>query len=709
MASQRYELLHAGITAALEDTAKQDSLYRCMKRGRDNRAATLAEMAGADTFRDEVKAVKERSIARQDELLEQFVANAEKRGAKVFLAKDGAAAIEYVLGIAEERQAKILAKSKSLTTEEIEINEPLQKAGLRVVETDLGELIIQLVGEKPYHLVFPSVHKTTAEVAKIFADETGQPVASDIPSIMPVVRKYLRPIFLNTDIGMTGANIGIAETGGIVIETNEGNGRLVSSIGNCHICVMGMEKIVETIEDAMLMVIAHGVSATGQLPTTYVTWMHGRSPLGEGARQSRESHIIILDNGRSEMRQDPALREALHCIRCGACMNICPTYGVVGGHLFGHIYPGPIGIPWTAQVHGLDRAGDFAPLCLSCGLCKEICPAQIDIPMMIAEVKHRDSAGHPPPSVDRSMMAAEGRAALGSAMAPLSNWILKQPLARVVLEKVAGVDRRRPVPQFRRPSLAKRLKNRESEQALETAKHKAVLFADVYANYNAPELGMAIVEHLERGGCHVAFPEQKASGFPYIAYGDLKKAREQARYNVAQLAPLAREGYDIISPEPTAVYALKVSYPKLLEDDEDARVDARVVSEKTRELFAYLLMIEEEPGPSALEGRRFGFHCACHQRPLSAGRPAMEWLRRRGAEVELVETGTCCGMGGTFGLKAGPLGYGLSQAVGRHLFDAFKESGVDAIVTESSVCKMQLEQGTGLPVYHPLDVPDHAL
>lgn len=234
------------------------------------------------------------------------------------------------------RGARIIAKSKSLTTEEIDLNQPLIEAGIDVVETDLGELIIQLAGEKPFHLVFPSIHKMAPEVAEIFSRTTGQAVADDIPSIMKVVRTYLRPIFLKAEIGLTGANVGIAETGGICIETNEGNARLVSSLKSCHICLIGMEKIVETIEDALLMVLAHPVSASGQLPTNYVTWMHGRSPLGEGAAgEERESHIIILDNGRTAMRGDADMREALYCIRCGAYINICPTYGVVGGHTFG--------------------------------------------------------------------------------------------------------------------------------------------------------------------------------------------------------------------------------------------------------------------------------------------------------------------------------------------------------------------------------------
>ena len=698
--TDRYTKLSASIRDSIKNPKHSNALVRCMERGREKRSEMLARIDGGAAFREDVRIAKERCIEEQDVLLERFVTNCEKRGTKVFIAKDGLAAIEYVLNLAQERGAETIAKSKSLTTEEIEINDPLIEAGLRVVETDLGELIIQLVHEKPFHLVFPSVHKMTADVAEIFSKEIGEDVEPDIPSIMKVVRAYLRPIFLSADIGMTGANIGIAETGTIVVETNEGNGRLVSSIGDCHVCVMGMEKIVDTVEDALLMVMAHPVSASGQFPTTYVTWMSGRSPLGTPDGDApRESHIIILDNGRTEMRKDESMRESLHCIRCGACMNICPTYGVVGGHTFGHIYPGPIGIPWTAQVHGLKTAGDFAHLCISCGLCKEICPAQIDMPTMIAEVKQRDAVTHPPPVVNRVMMAADHYARFACATAPFSNWGMRSRLVRGLMERVLGLDASRPIPTFARTTLTKRLARRRSP--VRAPKGRVALFVDVYANYNAPELGMAAVEHLEALGYEVIVPEQRASGYPFIAYGDLHRARETAAFNVDRLSRVAGDDCTIVAIEPTAAYCLKVSYPKLLRKSRKSGV----VAAHSHELFDFLAQHEPAQVDSArLKGKRFGFHVSCHQRPLDGGNTTLDWLRRRGAEIELIETGTCCGMGGTFGMKAGALGAELSRAVGEPLCDLFKEAGVDAVVTESSVCAIQLRDGTGLPVYHPLEL-----
>lgn len=706
MADERYRRLSAKIRAAIADRPRREALYSAMKRGRDSRAKAVRELPGGEAFRDEVRAIKLRCLERQDELLDRFADNARKRGAQVYRAADGAEAIAQVLEIARKCGAKTVAKSKSLTSEEIEVNHPIEAAGIRVIETDLGELIIQLVHEKPYHLVFPAVHKTAKEVAEIFEKETGKPVGEDVDEIMKVVRRYLRPIFLHADIGMTGANVAIAETGAIVIETNEGNARLVSSIPGVHVCIMGMEKVVETFDDALVMMLAHPLSAVGQKLTTYVTLMAGRSPLGSGPDgKPRETHIIILDNGRTAMRADSALSDALNCIRCGACMNICPTYGVIGGHTFGHIYPGPIGIPWTAAVHGLENAAEFAPLCVSCGLCKEICPVKIDIPMMIAEVKHRDLEQSPQLLANRVLMQADAMARIGSLTAPIANLMLKFPPVRWLMEKTLGLDRHRKLPRFAFRTFKRRFASWRRMKRTPAAKRRVAFFVDLYANFNNPDLGMAAVEWLDAYGCDVLLPPQRSSGYPYISYGDLDRARRTAAYNVEQFAPFARDGCDIVATEPTASYCLRLAYPKLLAGDPDARI----VSERTHEIFAYLIKLEDESGgrpgfSERLKGRRFGFHISCHQRPLGAGTEAMEWLRRQGAEVKLVETGTCCGMAGTFGLKVGPLGYDLSQAVGEPLFEAFREAEVEVIVTESSVCGIHLAEGTGLEIRHPLEL-----
>ena len=704
MGLETYEPLIKQLKNMLGQKERAAALYAAMKRGRDGRARTMQEFADFNEYRHGIRKIKERSIDNLDKLLERFMEEAQKRGAHVYVARDGPDAISYIMNILKQKQARLIIKSKSLTSEEIEFNEPFEKAGYEVYETDLGEWIMQVAREKPFHLVFPAVHKTTPEVAELFSRAYQKAIEGDISAIMKFVRETLRRIFLSADVGVSGANVAIAENGAIVLETNEGNGRLVTSIPKIHIVLMGMEKIVERVEDAIPLIRGHAVSATGQRTTTYVSIIAGRSPLA--GDDGREMHIVILDNGRSRMREDSWFREALYCIRCGACMNICAPYSVSGGHVFGYIYPGPIGIPWTANVHGLDKA-KFAHLCISCGLCKEICPAEIDIPMMIARVKELDVEKHGQLKVNRILESYESYAPILSSIAPLWNWLMRRGLVRALMEKLTGIDRNRPLPEFKRNTFMKWYRRNADRLRAGGSGKKVALFVDFFANYIEPQLAITLVEALARAGVEVVVPEQKTSGYPYILYGDLKEAEKVARYNVEKLYPYVKDGYDIISIEPTATYSLRESYPKLLNNSEESLA----IASKTYEALEYLWMLVQQ-GKIAVDktlSGRAGFHIPCHERGLSYGKYAIALLREAGLDVEIRETGMCCGMAGTFGLKKGTLGIELSLAIGEQLFKQFKDNNLDFIVTESSVCKIQLEQGTGLQVFHPLKLLGDAL
>ncbi|MFQ5641637.1 MAG: LUD domain-containing protein, partial [bacterium] len=610
------ENLKTKITASLNQDCQRSALLSAVKRARDARAKALRHLPGSESLQAEVRAIKERCIDNLDTLLETFIRNAKSRGARVTFAETDKEACDAILKLAKAKNARLITKSKSLTTEEIELNRPLQDAGLEVVETDLGERIIQMAGELPYHLVMPAVHKTAAQVAELFSRETGEKVSSDLADIMALMRRSLRPVFLNADMGITGANIAIAETGSVIIETNEGNGRLVSAIPPVQVVVMGLEKIVETLEDALKLIMAHPVSATGQILTTYVSFMAGRSPLGND--DPRELHIIILDNGRREMRSDPWYREALHCIRCGACMNICPTYGVLGGHVFGHIYPGPIGIPWTANVHGLDKAAQFSDLCISCGLCQEICPAEIDMPMMIVKVKQQALSLESQPFVNKVLMSSATLAKLACATAPFSNWILQSKTAKHIGEKLFGLERLREIPQFTRRTFKKEFKKKFKTPISSPRKH-VVFFVDYVANYISPHLAMNAAKLLQSADIQVVVPNQKASGYPYLSYGELEKAKKVAQFNVKQIYPYAAQGFAVVATEPTAVYTIKNVYPKFL----DYSTEARHVASVTYEFFEYIAQLNREGEllipPQITEKRRFGYHIPCHQRGLSCG------------------------------------------------------------------------------------------
>ncbi|GBC69315.1 Lactate utilization protein B [archaeon HR01] len=672
-------------------------LWEAMKRGREGRLRALATLEDPEAFRQESTRIKRYAVENLERLLEEFAANARRRGVRVYYAGDGAEAIRYVLEVAERVGARLVAKAKSLTSEEIEFNTPFEARGLKVVETDLGERIIQLAREKPYHLVFPAVHKSVGEVAELFSRDAGEDIPADVGDVMAAVRKSLREVFLTADIGVTGANIAIAETGTIVLETNEGNGRLTSCMPRTLIVLMGLEKIVEKVEDALNLIRAHPMNSTGQLLTNYVTMISGRCPL-YGGEEGREMHVIVLDNGRRRMLQDPWFREALNCIRCGACMNVCPTYSVVGGHIFGHIYPGPIGIPWTAMVHGIEKAS-FTPLCISCGLCREVCPVDIDIPMLISKVKSLDVMERGQLLTNKLLEEYESLYNIARRFPRFFNWVIGRRLFRYLLHHLLGVEMSRPIPPVSGFDFIRWFRGRKAGAA--GGDGRAAIFLDFFPLYVSPELAVKTVEALEAAGYEVVVPKQMSAGYPYIAYGDLGKVVERARYNIGELAPLARQRYDIISLEPTATYTLKYIYPKLMGYSDDSMT----VSSKTFGLMEYLSSLVRANRlevEAAYDGRRLGLHIPCHQRALDSASNTLYLLRRAGYEVVAVETGTCCGMAGSFGMKKGLLGYQLSNMVGARLFEEFRRAGVDLIISESSVCTIHIQQGTGMSVEHPL-------
>lgn len=682
------------VRAALATEGLSEKMWASTSRARRNRADALERLQiDPHRLKSELRTMKV-AAAGDPALPERFADQVRANGGKVFFAKDGSAAIDYLAGVAKAAGADLVAKSKSLTSEEIEFDHELEKRGIKCVETDLGELIVQLANERPVHLVMPAAHKSVTDIAKLVSDALGKQVPAEPSAILGEVRGYLRPIFLSAKIGVTGANAGIAETGTVVIQTNEGNGRLVSGAPDIHVVLMGVEKIVPSWEDAAKVISSASISATGQPITVYVSGFSGHTPLG-GEKDGREFHVIILDNGRSKMKKDDWFSDALNCVRCGACMNTCPTYSVVGGHTFGYIYPGPIGIPWTSNVHGLDKAG-YADLCISCGLCKDVCPADIDIPMMIAKVKQEriDVVGQP--LVNTFFAGSETLAKLASATAPLSNLSMRQRPVRYLMEKVFGVDRRRTLPEFKRRRLRKRLGEVPGGDG---SAGKVVYFPDIYADYNDPELGVKAMKILAALGFRVEVPDLKWSGMPYISYGEVRKATKVAEHNVRVLSRYVDEGYEVVATEPTAANMLRDAYLKMVPTEE-----ARRVGEHSHPFFEFIEPHLPRLRLTAREGvtGQVGFHIPCHDRGVTNGGPAIRFLERAGYEVKVVETGTCCGMGGTFGMKAGTIGYDLSMAVGEHLFGLFRGSGCGAACTESSVCSSQIEDGTGMKVIHPL-------
>ena len=404
---------HTCIRTALANETLQAALDANAERRIRARITAFASLPiDRETLRQRAHAVRADVIANLDRYLDQFIDKARANGIIVHRAADAEEAVQIVLEIVKDSPLRskksagllknirvhprsfasyLIAKAKTMVSEEIELNQALEAAGIQAVETDLGEYIVQLRGERPSHIITPAVHLRRQEVGQTFHEKLGIPYTDDIPTLTDAARVALRQTFLNADIGLSGVNFGVAETGSVCILTNEGNGRMVTTVPRVHIALMGMERLVPTLDDLALMLTLLPRSATGQKITVYTQLIHGprREDEVDGAK---ERHLIILDNGRSSLRGTP-LNDALMCIRCGACLNACPIFREIGGHAYvgdrgqGTPYPGPIGSVLSPGLFGSEAFGHLSQASTLCGACKEACPIDIDLPGMLLRVR----------------------------------------------------------------------------------------------------------------------------------------------------------------------------------------------------------------------------------------------------------------------------------------------------------------------------------
>lgn len=377
---------HRRIDLALHDAALQTALARATTKFVENRAAALAALEDGERLRDQARAVRAQALARLDEMLSRLAERLESRGGHVCWAPDGAAAARYIIELAHRRDVRLIVKSKSMASEEIHLNDALEAAKLPVVETDLGEYIIQLARETPSHIVAPAIHKTREQIAALFTRHLGMPPTNEPMEMARAARTALRQQFLRADMGISGVNFGVANEGAIVLVTNEGNGRLTTTVPRIHVAVMGIERVVESLEDLGILLQVLGRSATGQKLTVYTSILSGPARPGE-PDGPEEFHLVLLDNGRSRMLATD-YAEALLCIRCGACLNACPVYQSIGGHAYGGVYSGPIGAVLTPLLQpGLHEAYALSHASSLCGACQAACPVRIAIPDMLLRLR----------------------------------------------------------------------------------------------------------------------------------------------------------------------------------------------------------------------------------------------------------------------------------------------------------------------------------
>ena len=389
----------AKVKQTLADPKLQFALYESTERLKQKRRDVVSAEALPEyqELRTHAREVKKHTIENLAYYLERLERNVQAHGGKVIWASDAAEASDFIRNLAKEREIPLIVKSKSMTTEEIELNEDLAHHGFESVETDLGEFIIQLAHDKPYHIIAPAIHMTREHVADLFADKLGVERETVIEKQTMIARRVLREKFLKAGIGVSGANFLVADSGAVVIVENEGNARLTTSCPKIHITVAGIEKLIPRAQDLAVFLKLLGRSASGQPMSVYTSMLSGpRRPWESDGPE--EFYLILLDNGRSKLLADEKKRESLYCIRCGACLNACPVYRKIGGHSYPWVYSGPIGAILTPQFHGVMR-DPWLPFASSlCGACAEVCPVKIDIPKVLLDlrsdiVKARSASG----------------------------------------------------------------------------------------------------------------------------------------------------------------------------------------------------------------------------------------------------------------------------------------------------------------------------
>jgi L-lactate dehydrogenase complex protein LldF len=387
-ARQEHHDFRGAVEQALANSPLQAALVRLTGTLMEGNRRAYASLPDSDKLRDHAKRIKEHTLAHLDRYLTELEGSVLRVGGRVHWANTAEDARQIVLQIAREAGCRHVVKSKSMTSEEIHLNPALESAGLEVTETDFGEFILQVAGERPSHLVAPAVHHTRESVARVLSDYVQRPLSDDPQALAMTGRQILRERFHQADLGITGVNFAVAQTGTIVLITNEGNGRLTTTCPRVHVALMGMEKVIPRFEDLPVFLKLLARAATGQTLSVYTTLITGPRRKGE-LDGPEEFHLVILDNGRSRILAGP-FRESLQCIRCGACLNACPVYRRIGGHAYGGVYSGPIGSILTPLYDSVSQNALLPHASSLCGACQAACPVRINIPHMLVGLREAE-------------------------------------------------------------------------------------------------------------------------------------------------------------------------------------------------------------------------------------------------------------------------------------------------------------------------------
>ena len=650
-----------------------------------------------EVLRTKVHDLKDRDLSKVMQQFNQFKEKVEKHGCKVFQAKTGDDACRYIADVMKSHDVKYMVKSKSMTSEEIQLNQYLEKEGLSPIETDLGEWILQIANEHPSHMVMPAIHKTRQQVAKIFSDYTGEEVdPENIKAMVEIARRFLREYYFKAGVGMTGANVAVASTGTIGLVTNEGNARLSSTVPPVHIVLVGYEKLCDDFGQALDIVRVLPKSATGQIITSYTTWVKGRTPSHKNEDGIKETHYVFLDNGRLAFLEHPKFKEALKCIRCGSCANICPAYEMVGGHVYGDRYIGSIGLILTALYQGDEAAKDILKMCIGCRACSFNCPSGIDLQSLISDLKlvvgKKYGINPIKKKVFKSVVAKpktmKSLLSLGANFQfPLTSThkLNQEKIIKTVPMLPKEMDFRK-FPALASKTFSKRFFKEGYDQF--SSQRKVFFYPGCAIEYFYPEMGLAMVKLLQKSGIQVDIPKTAACcGIPAIASGDPDNAKTMIFNTLDKLNETA--GYEaLLVLCPTCGGAIKHEFLDFTKEDPDRYKKASQLGEMVTPVGKFLE--DNDIKFKVLGQKNVTYHTPCHD-SRSLGYSAEAFLSSvLGKQfIPLTDSNVCCGFGGTYSLDFSSISNGILNKKIENI-DATK---AEILVTDCPGCVMQINGG----------------
>jgi iron-sulfur cluster protein len=680
---------------ALEDEFLRKALDTFNTVYRENRP-TVYQGIDFEGIKAEIAGEKDAALSRLTELFEEFKTNAEASGAKVHVAKDAREANEIIAAIARENNVKKIIKSKSMTAEETFLNDHLEKNGFIVTETDLGEWIIQLRHEGPSHMVMPAIHLSRYQVGDLFEEVTQKKLdPENIDKLVKVARQVLRPAYLEADMGISGANFAIAESGALGLVTNEGNMRLVTTLPRVHVALVGYDKLIPDLKSMLRILKVLPRNATGQAITSYVTFIKGATECGSSPTDRKNMHIVFLDNGRLALAKDPVFSEALRCIRCGACANVCPIYSKVGGHKYGHVYIGAIGLILTLFYHGKENDRAIVRNCINCQACSSVCPVDIDLPYLIKKTYRAvlDQEGKTPAKNFLLSKVMKNRRLFHFilrraylAQKPLAG---KEPMIRhlpLFFEKEHG---------YRSLPLIAKIPFRDQWMKLRTEvvnpKYNVAFFVGCAIDFIYPEQGKALLDILKGHDVQVEFPmDQTCCGLPALMAAEEETAKEVAIQNLKAMDSVNCDY--IITLCASCASHLKHNYLKMFKDDPNAPANLKRFTDKIIDFSSFMTNVLKVSSKEYKKtGEKVAYHSPCHLcRGLGVTDEPRKLIEIAGYEyVPSKDEDVCCGFGGSYSIDFPE----ISSEILKKKLDNIEKTDARILVTDCPGCVLQIRGG----------------